>query len=62
MRNGMQRKGKRMSVTALLVPFVIAVIAMLVKATILNRWNAQAMAADFFYALVITILPVVLHA
>jgi hypothetical protein len=51
-----------MSVTALLVPLAIAIIAMLVKAAILNRWVAQAMAADFFFALVITVLPVVLHA
>lgn len=51
-----------MSVITLLVPFAVAIIAMLIRAAILQNWTAQHLAADFFYALAIVLLPVVLHA
>ena len=51
-----------MSVLAIIVPIVGALIAMAVKAAILNRWVAQAMAADFCYALIILVAPLVLRA
>lgn len=51
-----------MSIVALLVPLGVSLIAMVVKVAILGRWVAQAMAADFFYALAITLLPGFIHA
>ena len=51
-----------MSVTALLVPLAIALIAMLVWTAITGSWSVRPMVAMFFYALCILLLPVVIHA
>lgn len=51
-----------MSVLALLVPIVIAIIAALIRAAILGAWDARSIAADFFFALAILLLPLVVRA
>jgi hypothetical protein len=46
-----------MSALALLVPFVIAIIATLIHAAISGAWAARSLAAMFFFALMLLMLP-----
>lgn len=49
-----------MSATAILVALIIAVLASLLRAAILGAWDVRRMAADFFFALAIVLLPAVI--
>lgn len=51
-----------MSVLAILIPIVIAAIATVVRALITGAWDVRSLAADFFFALCILLLPGVIHA
>lgn len=51
-----------MSVLAILIPIVVALIATLVRAAIASDWEARSLAAYFFFALCILLLPGVVHA
>lgn len=51
-----------MSAIAFLIAVAIAVVAMLVRAAISGGWSARSLAADFAFALVILLLPAVVHA
>lgn len=51
-----------MSVLTLLVPLFIAAVAMLVHAAISGAWTVRSMAAMFFFALCILVLPIFIHA
>lgn len=46
-----------MSVLALLVPLVIAALAALIRAAILGDWAGRSLAAYFFFALCVLLLP-----
>jgi hypothetical protein len=50
-----------MSVLAILIPLVIAVIATLVRAAILGDWDSRSLAAHFCFALCLLLLPGVVH-
>lgn len=45
------------SATAILVPIIAALLAMVVKAAITHVWTPQALAGDFFFALIILLAP-----
>jgi hypothetical protein len=51
-----------MSVLAILVPIVVALLAALVRAAILGAWDVRGLVADFAFALCILLLPLVVHA
>ncbi len=51
-----------MSVLAILIPIVIAILATIVRAAIRNVWDARELAADFFFALALLLLPGFIHA
>lgn len=51
-----------MSVLAVLIPVVIAAIATIVRALITGAWDARSLAADFFFALCLLLLPGFIHA
>ncbi len=46
-----------MSATALLISLVVALIATFVYAAISGAWTSRALAAMYFYALCILLLP-----
>lgn len=51
-----------MSAVALLIAVGVALLATIVRAAILSNWIPQALAADFFFALCILLLPGLIHA
>lgn len=51
-----------MSVLAILIPAVIAAIATIVRALITGAWDMRSLAADYFFALCLLLLPGVVHA
>lgn len=51
-----------MSAIAFLIAAVIALVAMLIRAGIRGEWAARMLAADFFFALALLLLPTVVHA
>lgn len=51
-----------MSVLAILIPVVAAAIATIVRALITGAWDMRSLAADFFFALCLLLLPGVVHA
>ena len=51
-----------MSAIAFLVACVIAIIAALIHAAISGGWSARGLAAMFFFALALLLLPGLVHA
>jgi hypothetical protein len=51
-----------MSVLAILVPIVVAILAALVRAAILGAWEVRGLVADFAFGLALLMLPLVVHA
>lgn len=55
-------EGITMSVITLLIAVGIAVLAMFIRAAILQNWTPQHLAADFFFAFALLLLPGFIHA
>lgn len=55
-------EGVTMSVITLLVAVGVALVTMLIRAAILQTWTPQYLAADFFFAFALLLLPGFIHA